>query len=67
MVIYNMFQNNIHIKIIRKWKAGKFNEKNLYKGWMPPHPTTFFIKKEFLKLLDIIIQNIKYLQIMIFD
>ncbi len=32
-------------KVIRKWKAGSFNPKNFYWGWMPPHPTIFF-KKE---------------------
>jgi len=32
-------------KIIRTWKAGKFNHKNFLYGWMPPHPT-FFVRKE---------------------
>jgi len=32
-------------KIIRHWKAGSFNIKELKKGWMPPHPT-FYVKKE---------------------
>jgi len=31
-------------KIIRYWKAGKFLEKSLKFGWMPPHPT-FFVRK----------------------
>lgn len=31
-------------KIIRNWKSGIFNYKNLKKGWMPPHPT-FYVKK----------------------
>lgn len=44
-------------KIIRKWKAGKFNEKNLYKGWMPPHPTVF-IKKKIFKIIGY--YNTKY-------
>jgi glycosyltransferase involved in cell wall biosynthesis/GT2 family glycosyltransferase len=36
--------------VIRKWKAGLFNTKSFYKGWMPPHPT-FFVKKSIYKLL----------------
>lgn len=32
-------------RIIRTWKAGGFRKKNLYYGWMPPHPT-FFVRKE---------------------
>jgi glycosyltransferase len=32
-------------KIIRYWKSGEFEHKNLKKGWMPPHPA-FFVKKE---------------------
>ena len=28
-------------KIIRCWKTGKFLEKSLKFGWMPPHPTLF--------------------------
>jgi glycosyltransferase involved in cell wall biosynthesis len=30
---------------IRHWKAGPFNPKNFYWGWMPPHPTVF-LKRE---------------------
>jgi glycosyltransferase len=33
-------QNNKDI-IIRTWKAGAFQKKYLYYGWMPPHPTFF--------------------------
>lgn len=29
-------------KIVRYWKAGEFDVKNLKLGWMPPHPTVFF-------------------------
>lgn len=32
-------------KVVRTWKAGKFNRKSFYFGWMPPHPT-FFVRKE---------------------
>lgn len=32
-------------KVIRYWKSGMFDRKNLKKGWMPPHPT-FFVKTE---------------------
>ena len=44
-------------KSIRKWKAGKFTEKNLYEGWMPPHPTVF-IKKKLFKIIGY--YNTKY-------
>ena len=37
-------------KKIRNWKAGEFKEKNLKKGWMPPHPTVFVKKKIFTKI-----------------
>jgi glycosyltransferase len=30
--------------VIRTWKAGHFQKKYLYYGWMPPHPT-FFVRK----------------------
>ncbi|NQT32335.1 MAG: glycosyltransferase [Candidatus Omnitrophica bacterium] len=32
-------------KIVRYWKAGKFNRNKFKWGWMPPHPT-FFVKKD---------------------
>jgi glycosyltransferase len=28
-------------KVVRYWKAGKFDKDNLKKGWAPPHPTVF--------------------------
>jgi glycosyltransferase len=28
----------------RYWKAGPFNRKKMYRGWMPPHPT-FFVRR----------------------
>ena len=34
-------------KVIRKWKAGRFNLDKLKSGWMPPHPT-FFIRRRLL-------------------
>jgi glycosyltransferase involved in cell wall biosynthesis len=36
--LYNKHQ------IVRKWRSGKYNRENFYKGWMPPHPT-FFARK----------------------
>lgn len=32
-------------KVFRSWKAGKYQEGDFLKGWMPPHPT-FYVKKE---------------------
>ena len=32
---------------IRHWQAGEFFEKNIKKGWMPPHPAVFVKKKIF--------------------
>lgn len=37
-------QKNDTAKVVRNWRSGKFNKKNFYAGWMPPHPT-FFVKK----------------------
>ncbi|MBK9190870.1 MAG: glycosyltransferase [Crocinitomicaceae bacterium] len=31
-------------KIVRTWKAGKYETGSFRKGWMPPHPT-FFVKR----------------------
>jgi glycosyltransferase len=30
--------------VTRTWKSGTFKKKNLYYGWMPPHPT-FFVRR----------------------
>ena len=38
-------KNNQNRKL-RDWKAGEFLEKNIKKGWMPPHPAVF-VKKIF--------------------
>jgi glycosyltransferase len=35
-------------KILRYWKSGEYNIKNMKKGWMPPHPT-LFIKQEWYR------------------
>ncbi|MBC7848841.1 MAG: glycosyltransferase [Chitinophagaceae bacterium] len=31
-------------KVVRTWKAGTYNQRSFYNGWMPPHPT-FFVRK----------------------
>lgn len=36
--------------IIRYWQAGDFFDKNIKKGWMPPHPTVFVRKKVFKEI-----------------
>jgi glycosyltransferase len=35
-------------KVVRHWKSNKFLKKNLYFGWMPPHPSVF-IKRKLIK------------------
>jgi len=35
-------------KVIRFWKAGRFNLKNLGNGWMPPHTTIFARNRVYL-------------------
>jgi glycosyltransferase len=37
-------------RLIRYWRAGKFNKEKLFNGWMPPHPTVFVKKKIFDKI-----------------
>lgn len=32
-------------KVIRKWVSKEFKYKNLFYGWMPPHPTIFLNKE----------------------
>ncbi len=39
-------------KILRYWKSCSFEEKYLYKGWMPPHPT-LYIKRSVYKRLGV--------------
>lgn len=28
-------------RIVRKWRSGQYDRKNLKRGWMPPHPTLY--------------------------
>ncbi|MBO9200165.1 MULTISPECIES: glycosyltransferase family 2 protein [Niastella] len=35
--------DNIQV-VTRTWKSGKYKQKHLYYGWMPPHPT-FFVRR----------------------
>jgi glycosyltransferase involved in cell wall biosynthesis len=37
-------QDNVD-RITRTWKAGTYQKKYLYYGWMPPHPT-FFVRRQ---------------------
>ena len=37
-------------KILRYWKAGKYFERKLFNGWMPPHPTVFIKRSVFNKI-----------------
>jgi glycosyltransferase involved in cell wall biosynthesis len=37
-------------KIARTWRSGQFQRKNLYFGWMPPHPTFFALKEVYEKV-----------------
>ena len=32
-------------RIVRTWRSGNFRRKNIYYGWMPPHPAFFAHKK----------------------
>lgn len=36
-------------KIKRHWSAGEYHEGLFYKGWMPPHPAFFVLKKCYKK------------------
>lgn len=36
-------------KVVRYWKAGKYDRKKLRLGWMPPHPTCFLKKSVYEK------------------
>lgn len=38
-------KNNSSDRIHRVWKSKKYNKKNLFKGWMLPHPT-FYVRKQ---------------------
>ncbi len=37
-------------KVIRTWKAGAFNSRSFYYGWMPPHPTVFVRRRVYEKV-----------------
>ena len=37
-------KNNLN-RIVRTWKAGEFERRKFFYGWMPPHPS-FFVRKE---------------------
>lgn len=39
---YVEFQNTD--RVVRNWRSGRFDPKNFYWGWMPPHPT-FFVRR----------------------
>jgi glycosyltransferase len=36
-------------RVVRYWKAGPYNYRRFYWGWMPPHPTFFVRKRVFDK------------------
>jgi len=36
---------NENKNVIRKWKSNNFDSNEIWKGWMPPHPT-LFLKRE---------------------
>jgi len=33
------------VRIVRYWRAGTYNHRRFFWGWMPPHPT-FFVRKK---------------------
>ena len=35
---------------MRYWRAGEFLDRNIKRGWMPPHPTVFIKKEVFKKI-----------------
>lgn len=45
-------------KIVRTWKAGKYEVGSFQKGWMPPHPT-FFVKKSVYEKLGMFTDQLK--------
>ena len=45
-------------KVVRTWKAGHFNRRNFYYGWMPPHPT-FFVRKKVYEELGLFNSTLK--------
>ncbi|MFM7222832.1 MAG: glycosyltransferase family 2 protein [Bacteroidota bacterium] len=39
-----VYVNETYTRITRRWKAGEYDPKKLYNGWMAPHPT-FFVRR----------------------
>ena len=39
-------------KVVRYWKSGKYNNKSLSYGWMPPHPT-FYVRRSVYERLGV--------------
>ena len=37
-------------QIVRYWKAGEFRQNRLRLGWMPPHPTFYVQRQQFISL-----------------
>jgi glycosyltransferase len=35
-------------RVVRQWQAGRYNQKKLKIGWMPPHPT-FYMRRDLYK------------------
>ena len=42
LVYVNLENTN---QIVRYWRAGRYNSRRFYWGWMPPHPT-FFVRRQ---------------------
>ncbi len=34
-------------KVLRYWKSGNYRHGDFFKGWMPPHPTFFLLRKHY--------------------
>lgn len=45
-------------KIVRTWKAGKYELGSFRKGWMPPHPT-FFVRKSVYEKYGVFTDQLK--------
>ena len=49
--VYSCYGDLIYVdtaqseKIVRYWRAGGYDAKKFYRGWMPPHPT-FFVRRQ---------------------
>ena len=50
LVYGNLWFSSIHHgnRLIRRWDAGNFTQRDLDLGWMPPHPTVYF-RRELLE------------------